>query len=178
VNLGDLLGLLFLVFFVILPALQGFLRRSQDLPRDFEPDQIPLPGQQSKPQKPPSPTSPSRPQQTPSQTGKPPPRPLQTPQRSAAKPAPPSPRPLVSEPARPTPKPGGKTLEELERERLVRKTQPPAQSRPAAPPSPVPAEQKPTFSTDPRAILNGVVWAQVLNEPRGKYWRRTRKPKP
>lgn len=173
-NLGDLLGLLFLVFFVILPALQGFLRRSQNLPQDFEPDHIPLPGQQSKPQNPPSPTPPSRPQQTPSQPG-----PSQTPHRSVAKPAPPaSPRPLVSEPARPTPKQGGKTLEELERERLVRKTQPPAQPRPAAPPSPVPTEQKATFSTDPRAILNGVVWAQVLNEPRGKYWRKTRKPKP
>ncbi|GEM86105.1 hypothetical protein [Meiothermus granaticius] len=173
-SLGDLLGLLFLIFFVILPALQGFLRRSQDLPQDFEPDQIPLPGQKTPPAK-------GQPQPPTPQRGNPAAKPAASPATPQPPVAPPpaAPRPLVSEPAKPKPKKAGKALEELERERLARKTQPqpPAQPRPTAPPAPVPSESKPIFSTDPRAILNGMVWAQVLNEPRGKYWRRTRKPK-
>lgn len=173
-SLGDLLGLLFLIFFVILPALQGFLRRSQDLPQDFEPDQIPLPGQKTPPAK-------GQPQPPTLQRGNPAAKPAASPATPQPPVAPPpaAPRPLVSEPAKPKPKKAGKALEELERERLARKTQPqpPAQPRPTAPPAPVPSESKPIFSTDPRAILNGMVWAQVLNEPRGKYWRRTRKPK-
>jgi len=204
VNLGDILGLLFLIFFVILPALQGFLRRSQDLPRDFEPDEIPLPGQEPRQAKQsPSQAAQPKPQQTASQTVRPQskqpqqPQPRQTPPparpqtppatrpspqpRPAAQPAPgpaPASRPLVSEPNKPPPK-RGKNLEELERERYIRASQAqPQQPRPVAPPvSPVTPPQEPTFSTEPRAILNGIVWAQVLSEPRGRYWRKTRKLK-
>ncbi|RIH87796.1 hypothetical protein Mlute_00813 [Meiothermus luteus] len=48
-GLDDLLGLLFLFFFIILPALQGLLRRGQQIPPDFEPDEIPLPGERTQP---------------------------------------------------------------------------------------------------------------------------------
>ncbi len=188
-NLGDILGLLFLVIFVILPAVQGFLRRSQQMPQDFEPDQIPLPGQRPGGQKQLEPTQP--PQAKPLQPQpranqpQPPPRPA-APQAKA---------PLIGGTSKnPTTPPllnpnepssaqtrASKTQEELKRERLARKA---GQTPPASPASlkadPVPqviSPQEPRFSTEPRAILNGVVWAQILNEPRGRHWRKTRKPR-
>lgn len=213
-NLGDILGILFLIFFVILPALQGFLRRSQNLPQDFEPDEIPLPGEQPKPVSPQtsrshpkqesSQTAQSRPNQTPSQSAGPQtrPTPSQTtrpqpnpasqttrpqqptnrpapPPRPAAKPTPtPTSRPLVSEPVKPTPKKQDKTPRQLEHERFVQQSQSPAQAGTghSLPPVAI-AEREPRFSTSQSAILSGMVWAQVLSEPRGKYWRKTRKPR-
>lgn len=185
-NLGDILGLLFLVIFVILPAVQGFLRRSQQMPQDFEPDQIPLPGQrpggqkQLRPAQPPQ-AKPLQPQPRANQ-----PQPLPRPAAPQAK------APLLGGTAKnPTAPPllnpnepssaqtrASKTQEELRRERLARKAGP-SPTAPATNAAPVPpiAAQEPTFSTEPRAILNGVVWAQILNEPRGRHWRKTRKPR-
>ncbi|RMH54731.1 MAG: hypothetical protein D6684_09185, partial [Deinococcus-Thermus bacterium] len=61
-GLDDLLGLLFLFFFIILPALQGLLRRGQQIPPDFEPDEIPLPGERTQPSAAPKPSSAPPPQ--------------------------------------------------------------------------------------------------------------------
>lgn len=187
-GLDDLLGLLFLFFFIVLPALQGLLRRGQQMPRDFEPDEIPLPGEERRP-------PPGQRAAPPTQSSTPPAAPARPPAPSAAPPRPPAsaspPRPLVSQPPQPPrPKaPAGqrpKTLEEIERERLARTgsrlVQEPARPTPArsAPPGAKPktktAEQW-EFSATPRAILNGVVWHQVLAEPRSQYWRRVRKLK-
>lgn len=183
-GLDDLLGLLFLFFFIVLPALQGLLRRGQQMPPDFEPDEIPLPGEERRPPaqpkqaQPPQSSTPARP---------PAPRAAPTPPTSSA----PTPRPLVSQPSQPPrPKepagPRPKTLEEIERERLARTGSRPAQeparpaparsTPPATKPKTKPTEQW-TFSTHPHAILNGVVWHQVLAEPRSQYWRRVRKLK-
>ncbi|MBO1437054.1 hypothetical protein [Meiothermus sp. CFH 77666] len=180
-GLDDLLGLLFLFFFIVLPALQGLLRRGQQMPPDFEPDEIPLPGEERRP-----PVQPRQAQPTQSSAPARPPTPTRPPASST-----PPPRPLVSQPPQP-PRPKapaaqrGKTLEEIERERLARTGSRPAQeparpaparsAPPAAKPKAKPSEQW-EFSTTPRAILNGVVWHQVLAEPRSKYWRRVRKPK-
>lgn len=180
-GLDDLLGLLFLFFFIVLPALQGLLRRGQQMPPDFEPDEIPLPGEERRP--------PAQPGRTPpAQSGAPAPSPA--PARPPAS-SPPPPRPLVSQPSQP-PRPKAsagqrpKTLEEIERERLARTGSRPAQepARPApaksSPPATKPKVESPPrweFSTTPHAILNGVVWHQVLAEPRSQYWRRVHKPK-
>lgn len=185
-GLDDLLGLLFLFFFIVLPALQGLLRRGQQMPPDFEPDEIPLPGEERRP--PAQQTKPS-----PTQSSAPSAAPARPPTSSAPPPRPPTstppPRPLVSQPSSQPPKakpPAAKrpkTLEEIERERLARAgsrpAQEPAPARPAPPaakPKTKPIEQW-EFSATPHAILNGVVWHQVLAEPRSQYWRRVRKPK-
>lgn len=188
-GLDDLLGLLFLFFFIVLPALQGLLRRGRPMPPDFEPDEIPLPGEERRP-----PAQQARP--SPTQNSAPPAAPARPPTSSTSPPRPPAstppPRPLVSQPSSqpPRPKPTAaqrpKTLEEIERERLSRtgsrQVQEPARpaptrsAPPAAKPQTRPAEQW-DFSTTPHAILNGVVWHQVLAEPRSQYWRRVRKPK-
>ncbi len=188
-GLDDLLGLLFLFFFIVLPALQGLLRRGRQMPPDFEPDEIPLPGEERRP-----PAQQARP--SPTQSSAPPAAPARPPASSASPPRPPAstppPRPLVSQPSGqpPRPKPPAaqrpKTLEEIERERLgrtgSRQVQGSAQPTLAgsAPPR-AKSKTKPTeqweFSTTPHAILNGVVWHQVLAEPRSQYWRRVRKLK-
>ncbi len=174
-GLDDLLALLFLFFFIVLPALQGLLRRGQQMPKDFEPDEIPLPGEERRPpvsQRTPPPAQSSTP---PAQSARPP------------APTPPPPRPLVSQPSQPPkPKPPArrpKTLEEVEREHLaraLRQVQEPARPVPSKPAPPV-TRPKPSehwdFSATPHAILNGVVWHQILAEPRSQYWRRVRKPK-
>lgn len=184
-GLDDLLGLLFLFFFIVLPALQGLLRRGRQMPPDFEPDEIPLPGEERRP-----PVQSRQAQPTQSSAPARPPAPTAAPTRPAASSTPP-PRPLVSQPSQPPrPKaPAGqrpKTLEEIERERLARTGSRPAQepARPAparsAPPAAKPKAKPPEqweFSTTPHAILNGVVWHQVLAEPRSQYWRRVRKLK-
>ncbi|WP_297852994.1 hypothetical protein [Meiothermus sp.] len=184
-GLDDLLGLLFLFFFIVLPALQGLLRRGQQMPPDFEPDEILLPGEERRPTTQPRQAPPKQPG-VPARPTTPAAAPAQPPTSSA-----PPPRPLVSQPS-PSPRPKApagrrpKTLEEIERERLTRKEPRPASEPPR--PSPVqtsPSSARPkaqtaeqwTFSTSPRAILNGVVWHQVLAEPRSQYWRRVRKPK-
>ncbi len=182
-GLDDLLGLLFLFFFIVLPALQGLLRRGRQLPPDFEPTEIPLPGEEGR-----SPAKP--PQAQPTQPGAParPPAPTTPPPRSPAS-TPPA-RPLVSQPQQPPrPKaPAGqrpKTLEEIERERLLRaRLREQESTRPApvrsAPPAAKAMDKTSdwwAFSTSPHAILNGVVWHQVLAEPRSQYWRRVRKTK-
>ncbi|WP_084640387.1 hypothetical protein [Meiothermus rufus] len=171
-GLDDLLGLLFLFFFIILPALQGLLRRGQQVPKDFEPDEIPLPGEKRPPTQPTPPAQASSPPASP----------------TAAPSNPPAPsRPLVSSPpTTPRPKtptsPRPKTLEEIERERLGRSRPRPVKE----PPQPIAAKPtatttKPTeewaLSVTPHAILNGVVWHQILAEPRSRYWRRVRRPK-
>jgi len=171
-GLNDLLGLLFLFFFIVLPALQGLLRRGQQMPPDFEPEEIPLPQERRPPQRPPS-TQPPPPGASTSAPPSPPPAS-----------APPT-RPLVSQPAQPpkhrTPPKRPLSLEEIERERLARssarqtKEPPPIaasrevelKARPAAAPR--------VFSTSTHDILSGVVWLQVLAEPRSRYWKRARK---
>ncbi|MCS7067813.1 MAG: hypothetical protein NZN28_04140 [Meiothermus sp.] len=178
-GLDDLLGLLFLFFFIVLPALQGLLRRGQQMPPDFEPDEIPLPGEERRP--------PAQPRQAPPpQSSAParPPAPTAPPARPPASTT--STRPPASQPGPPPrpktpPAPRPKTLEEIERERLARTGARPAQEPPRpAPPAAKPKSKPPepwAFSTTPHAILNGVVWHQVLAEPRSQYWRRVRKPK-
>ena len=171
-GLNDLLGLLFLFFFIVLPALQGLLRRGQQMPPDFEPEEIPLPQERRPPQRPPS-TQPPPPGASTSAPPSPPP------------PSAPPTRPLVSQPAQPpkhrTPPKRPLSLEEIERERLARssarqtKEPPPIaasrevelKARPAAAPR--------VFSTSTHDILSGVVWLQVLAEPRSRYWKRARK---
>jgi|UniRef100_A0A7C3I362 hypothetical protein len=169
-GLDDLLGLLFLFFFIVLPALQGFLRRGQQMPPDFEPDEILLPGEERRPPaQPPQSGTPVRPAPPPSQPASPPPA-----------------RPLVSQPSQPpiakSPPPRRpKSLEEIERERLARSGARPAKELPQVEPGKAKTEAKTgtqwAFSTSTHAILNGVVWHQVLAEPRSQYWRRARKPK-
>jgi hypothetical protein len=181
-NLQDLLLLLFLFFFVILPLLQGLSRRGQQMPPDYEPDEIPLPGEERRP-----PTQPSQASTAPPQQAAPsrPPAPVRPPAST------PPPRPMVSPRPSPPPRPKvpvaqrPRTLEEMERERLARAGMRPTQPEPArpAPVRPAPAEARPriraaqkwTFSPTPSAILNGMVWHQVLAEPRSQYWRRVRK---
>lgn len=160
-GLDDLLGLLFLFFFVVLPALQGLLRRGRQMPPDFEPEEILLPGEERRP-------------------------PAQPPQSSA--PPPPSPAPASPPPASQPPKPKTlrprrpKSLEEIERERLARSSRAPLAKEPLQ----AGLEQtkagartstQRAFPTSTRAILNGVVWHQILAEPRSQYWRRVRKAK-
>ncbi len=169
-GLDDLLGLLFLFFFIILPALQGLLRRGPQVPKDFEPDEIPLPGE-GRAAQPPAPAQASSP----------------TPPPSVAPSSPPPPsRPLVSSPpATPRPKtpagPRPKALEEIERERLARSrprpVKEPAQPTPTKPTATAAKPEEWAFSVTPHAILNGVVWHQILAEPRSRYWRRVRRPK-
>lgn len=179
-KLDDLLGLLFLFFFVILPAIQSILRRGRPAEPDFEED-FPSPRQEPQPKPQPrqaqaNPPSSPRPSASPPAQSRPP-APVP---RSAPAPVPPPSRPLVQQSRPPAPK-QGKTLEQIERERLARvgsqpANQPPAQPKPK-PPAPVILKEESGFSLDRRAILNGVVWHQVLGEPRGQYWRKLRKPK-
>ncbi len=160
-GLDDLLGLLFLFFFIVLPALQGLLRRGQQVPPDFEPDEILLPGEERRPaSSTPAPSSP----------------PAQPPVKQPA----PSPKAQTSPPP---PRPP-RRLEQVERERQGRPS--PSPRPPSEPPhksssKPLPKSKKTTdqwaFSTSTRAILNGVVWHQILAEPRSQYWRRVRKAK-
>lgn len=161
-GLDDLLGLLFLFFFIVLPALQGLLRRGQQVPPDFEPDEILLPGEERRPaSSAPAPSSPP----------------------SMAKPPAPPSNPQTSPPPPRRPR----SLEQLERERERERL---SQSRPSPRPpaealksssKPQPKSKKTAdqwaFSTSTRAILNGVVWHQILAEPRSQYWRRVRKAK-
>lgn len=163
-GLDDLLGLLFLFFFIILPALQGFLRRGQQIPPDFEPDEIPLPGENRPPPAPSRPSPSPTPQTTPPQPSAPPP---------AARPAPHSP-PGVPKPQAPRPKPVPTRAkgEEARREPQTRR-----ETEPQAPPPPTPKLPRWQLSTQRDAILNGVVWHQILAEPRSRYWRRVRKPR-
>jgi hypothetical protein len=183
-DLGDLLGLAFLLFFVILPAIQSFTRKQPpvDLPDEVEyqlPDKSK--GETNLP-RPPSTAQPpaQRPvtQQTQTQP-QPQPRPtLQRPQPRPPAPKPAPARPMVSEPAKAKPVQRGKTLEQLESERLKR--QPP---QPSIASTPVMADiseasmahpsSKP-LSTDADAILKGIIWHQVLSEPRGRHWRKAR----
>ena len=182
-QLDDLLGLLFLFFFVILPAIQGFMRRGRQMPDDFEPDDIPLPGEgkakpSTGPAPAPSPTQSSAPASS-RPPASPPPRPT-SPAPSRTPPQPPRPAP-VSPQAKPS-----KTLEQIERERLTRADSsrtPPQPSRPAqpqpprVPPPPSRSGEHWEFSSTPHDIVNGVVWHQILGEPRSQHWRRIRRPK-
>ncbi|RYM29934.1 hypothetical protein EWH23_15855, partial [Meiothermus sp. PNK-Is4] len=59
-QLDDLIGLLFFVFFVVLPALSGLFRRDQP-PPDLDEPEIPRPRPQARPQPPQT----SRPPRTP-----------------------------------------------------------------------------------------------------------------
>jgi hypothetical protein len=159
------------------------------MPPDFEPDEIPLPGEERRP-----PAQQAKP--SPTQSSTPPAGPGRPPTPSAPPPRPPAstppPRPLVSQPQSPPPRPKPsatqrpKTLEEIERERLARagarQVQEPARPAPArSVPAKAPTKTKPIeqweFSATPHAILNGVVWHQILAEPRSQYWRRVRKLK-
>jgi hypothetical protein len=185
-GLDELLGLLFLFFFIVLPALQGLLRRGQRMPPDFEPEEILLPGEERTPPA-------QQPQPRPAPRGGPA-GPSPTSMGPARPPAStPPPRPLVSQPSAQPPRPKTpagqrpKALVELERERLSRAGSRPVQQEPARP---VPARPAPPATTSrtkpaeqwelsitPHAILNGVVWHQVLAEPRSQHWRRVRKTK-
>lgn len=182
-KIDDLLGLAFLIFFVVIPAIQGVLRRNPP-PQEVDPEVFKIP-------EPPKPQA-KGPSSAPSST--PPPPSAQRPTvPSAQRPAPsapsqPKPRPVQKAPGQqgkpqtPTP---GKTLEQIERERLGRTGSRPAQSAsvPSTPPQAPNPPQTPvqaqnwTLTPEPRAILNGVIWHQVLSEPRSKYWRNRRKPK-
>lgn len=136
-QLDDLIGLLFFVFFVILPALSGLLRRGQG-PPDLDEPELPRP------------QPPQRPQPTAQPAPQPQPRPAQPTPR-------PQPRPVQ------TPRAGGEVARAKE------------YARPAQPPAPA-APQKATpqlLLTDKDAILKGVIWRQILEEPRGKHWRRS-----
>lgn len=172
-GLDDLLGLLFLFFFIVLPALQGLLRRGKQMPPDFEPEEILLPGEERRP--------PAQPPQSSA-----PPRPA-APPPSPAPASPPPARPLVSQPSQP-PKPKTlpprrpKSLEEIERERLARSSGAPLAKEPmqaglGQTKAGARTSTQWAFSTSTRAILNGVVWHQILAEPRSQYWRRVRKAK-
>lgn len=179
-GLDDLLGLLFLFFFIILPAIQGFMRRGKQMPDDFEPDDIPLPGE-GKANQPPQPTQASQPQPTPPSRAPaptPPPRPVPSQPTLPSRTAPPVPRPT---------QPQVRTLEQIERERLSRQVQTPPQPRRVAPPQEpqtrpfdMPVARKGEhweFSNSPHDIVNGIVWHQILAEPRGAYWRRIKRSK-
>lgn len=183
-SLQDLLALLFLFFFIVLPILQGLLRRGQQMPPDFEPDQIPLPGEERRP-----PTQPSQPSSALPKQAAP-----SHPSAPARPPASiPPPRPVVSQPSSPPPRPKApagqrpKALTEMERGHLARAVVHPTPQEPSRldPVRPalddarprVRAKQQWSFSPTPSSILNGMVWHQVLAEPRGQYWRRARKLK-
>ncbi len=172
-KLDDLLGLAFLIFFVVLPAIQGLMRRGNKPPGDTQPDQTPLPrSTQSQTSQPPAASKP------PAAAG-PPAR------QTNPTPPPQPPRPMIAEKPAKIPAKKSKTLEDIERERLARTGAKSVQAPPKTPPqSSIPTITKPestqtwSYSPEPRAILNGIVWQQVLSEPRSKYWRSRRKPKP
>jgi hypothetical protein len=91
---------------------------------------------------------------------------------------------MVTEPPKPKPVQRGKTLEQLDNERLKRQqvqTPPAPRPLPPSPPPEVAAGKQPQvepFRAEPDAILKGMVWQQVLNEPRGRHWNRLRRSKP
>lgn len=183
-QLDDLIGLLFFVFFVILPALSGLFRRGQQ-PPDLDEPQIPRPGPQ--PQQP-RPQPPQSTQQTPQPQRLP--QPAQRPAQPAQRPQPAQPRPAQTpRPAqRPEPRPVSDAARRLEthpssaveytrqQAEQARRDQARQPARPPQPTPPVATVKKATpqpLLTDKDAILKGMIWRQILEEPRGKHWRRS-----
>lgn len=165
-KLDDILGLLFLLFFVILPAVNSLIKQS---------------GKASEPKKAPTPTRAGRPAAGP-QT-----RPSQTApqaQGQASRPAPPAPThtqqrealaaATASAALKEAMEKRAAALAEIRQQKLLADSVP-SVSRPAP---------QQILNTGRSAILNGVVWHLVLSEPRGRHWkpkafsRPTRKPKP
>lgn len=183
-SFDNLLGLLFFIFFIVLPAIQSFSRRRPPIDVDDldldppQPQNRPNPTQSSSTssnpparQAPPQPQrqAPPQPQrQAPPQPQRQaPPQPASRPSAPPARPVPPKPQPPKAPPA-PT---AGTNLS-------------PAPSSPFGdfPSSETQNTGKPSriklqFHED--AILNGIVWREILTEPRGQHWQRRmpRKPK-
>lgn len=161
-QLDDLIGLLFFVFFVILPALSGLFRRGQQ-PPDLDEPEIPRPR--------PQPPQTSQPQRTP--------QPVQRPAPPAQRPQPAQPRPV--QPPRPEPQPLSDAAQKLqaptgEHARQQQAERASGRARSAQPPVPATPVKKATpqpLSTDKDAILKGMIWRQILEEPRGKHWQRS-----
>ncbi len=144
-SLDDLLGLLFLLVFVVGPILKGLLKGSQEAPL-LEAE---LPEPPSEVEAPP-----------PADSRRPRVRPVAIPSSEPA-PAPPEPEPKVERP----------------RVRPVQLAPPPEpEPEPPPPPEPKPAGARPKLGLrfHRGAILEGVVWHEILSEPRA---RRRWKPK-
>lgn len=165
-QLDDLIGLLFFVFFVILPALSGLLRRGQQ-PPDLDEPEIPQPR--------PQPPQTSQPQRTP--------QPAQPPTRAAQRPQPAQPRPV--QPPRPELRPQSDATRKLQtppsapagehaRQQQIEQTRPLTRSgQTPVPATPVKKAIPQPLSADKDAILKGMIWRQILEEPRGKHWQRS-----
>lgn len=173
-QLDDLLGLLFLFFFVLLPALRGLLRRGEntfDIP-DIE--ELPTEPDHSRPRPPasaqprPAQPQPARPP-TPSS---PPPKAQPRPQRKD------SPRERTK-PATPEEQLRRK-LSELEHrlsQAQAKAARPVPQEAKTPPHEPKAPKKTPAFGTDSRAILNGIVWSEILREPKSRAYLNKRNPR-
>lgn len=140
-SLDDLLGLLFLLFFIVIPALQGLLRRGQPpIPPGF-PEDLPLP----EPEPPPRPKPKAKP--------KPKPRPSLPP---TPPPAPPRGREGESLER-------GPSLERTPLEVRFREESREARDEERAQKRP----RKRLVGTDGESILKGVIWHEILKKPRG-----------
>lgn len=188
-QLDDLLGLLFLFFFVILPALRGLLRRGENTFDIPDLDELPTEPDQSRP-RPPAPAQP-RPTQSTAQ-----PQPARPPAPSSPPPKA-QPRPVQPQPRPPQPRPQRKSVHEehvraeeeqvrrklSELERRLSQAQPEALPKAARPSPQEPAQQPralkklPAFGTDSQAILNGIVWSEILKESKGRAYLNKRNPR-
>lgn len=161
-SLDDLLGLLFLLIFVVGPVLKGLLQGSEETPL-LEPEEAPTPppkteearAEAAKPEPPPAPEPGEAAVPDPAAGG-----------REAVKPElAPAPKPL--------PEAEGLRLEPMAKAEAVRAPQPAAARAPEAPP-PKPKRKRFGLSFTRGGILEGVVWHEILSEPRA---RRRWKPK-
>lgn len=158
-SLDNLLGLLFFILFVVLPALRSLSRR----PNPAEDDE----GQESMPEQRPLPPQPQPPVV---REVVPPP--------AAPRPVRPQPQPVApAQVARPRPR--SPELEPEPRRPALSVSTPPPPT-PYLPPASTQSRKRTIIAARPEAILSGMVWREVLAEPRGQYWlrrRASRKPR-
>ncbi|WP_052606019.1 hypothetical protein [Calidithermus timidus] len=174
-QLDDLLGLLFLFFFVILPALRGLLRRGENT---FDiPDIDELPNEPDHPASAQPRPAQSTPQPQPTQ----PPAPSSPPPKAQPRPAQPRPQRKEADPFRERARLAAseeqvrRKLSELERR--LSQAQPKAAKPAPQEPAQQPMKKPPAFGTDSQAILNGIVWSEILKEPKGRSYLNKRNPR-
>lgn len=175
-SLDNLLGLLFFILFVVLPALRSLSRR----PNPAEDDE----GQESMPEQRPLPPQPQPPvvrEVVPPPAAPRPVRPQPVAREILPSPAPQRPvRPQSVAPpeaARPRSR-SAESSAEADPWRAVQTV--PTPPAPPVPPASTQSRKRTIIAARPEAILSGMVWREVLAEPRGQYWlrrRTSRKPR-